>query len=285
MTGKKSNQYRRQPVKWRLSRIAGTTAVFRGTGIKAITGVALFLAGVFVLTAVLAHSYYALEDAPWPRVEAIRITGLKRMDERDVLRALQVPRNMNVFLLHTSQLTKRVEALPWVKSGAVRLEFSGRLVVDIVEREPLAVVQTDSFYLADTQGTLFMRTSPEKYPILPLITGIGPSEMQDGNTLSEDALGVVKALVSALEKARNWMPLSQISQCHWQSDVGFILYSNSKAIPIQLGKDNFEVKLHRLQRLAATLSGNQWWDMVTRIDLDYKNRAYVKGNFPLPKGI
>jgi cell division septal protein FtsQ len=282
---RKTNQYRRETRRRRFRLSGLLRTLIRASRIKTIGAVALVLAAFLGLSAAMAHTYYAMEDASWPRLETVQITGLKRMERRDVLNALQAPRNVNLLQLRQSQMARRVEALPWVRASVVRLEFPSRLVVDIVEREPLALVQTDAFYLTDAQGTLFMQASPEQYPALPLITGMGPTEMQDRNTLSDDTLKVVKALLLALEKAQAWMPISQISQCHWQGDMGFVLYSNSKAIPIQLGKGDFEVKLHRLQRLAETLSGNQWWDLVTRIDLDYKNRAYVKGNFPLPKGI
>jgi cell division septal protein FtsQ len=245
----------------------------------------LMVAGIVSLSAALAHSYYALEEAPWPRLESIQITGLKRIERNDVLNALKVPRNTNILTLRMSQLAKRVEALPWVRSGVVRLDLPSRLVVEIVEREPLAVVYTDAFYLLDTEGKLFQQVSPDSHAGLLLVTGMASSDFRKKDILAEEPLMALKELLKALEKAQGWLPLSHISQCHWQREIGFTLYTTQRAIPIQFGWDGFDAKLSRLQRVVDALVSRDWWDLVTRIDMDYKNRVYVKGNFPIPKGI
>ncbi len=254
-------------------------------GLKATAAFVAAIALVLGLSAALAHSYYALEDAPWPRVESIEIKGLKRVDRREVLNALGIARNANVLTLRISQLAGRVEALSWVRSAVVRLDFPSRMIVEVVEREPLAIVYTDAFYLMDGEGKLFLKVNPESHAGLLLVTGVARQEIREGGVLSEEPLEAVKALLLALEKCQSWLPLSLISQCHWQREVGVVLYPSSKVIPIQLGKNDFELKLSRLHKVIDALMNRQWWDLVTRIDLDYKSRAYIKGNFPIPKGI
>ena len=246
---------------------------------------ALGVAGFFGLSAALAHTYYALERAPWPRLDALDITGLKRMDRKDLLNAIKVPKGANILTLRIDSIAKRVEALPWVKSSVVRLELPSRLVVDVVEREAIAVVYTDSFHLMDRDGELFMEVQPEQYAGLLLVTGINADSLENGNKLPDEPLETLRDLLAALDKEQSWMPISHISQCNWQRGVGFTLYMTHKAIPIQIGKDDFSGKLHRLQKVIGELANREWWDLVTRIDLDYKNRAYVKGNFAFPKGI
>ena len=44
---------------------------------KATVGLALSLGVIVFLSAALAHSYYALLDAPWFRVQEVAIIGLK----------------------------------------------------------------------------------------------------------------------------------------------------------------------------------------------------------------
>jgi cell division protein FtsQ len=240
---------------------------------------------IMLLSAALAHSYYSLLDAPWLRVDEIQILGLKHLDRKEVLNALGVPRHACVLNLKLAELAKNTETLPWTRSTVVRLDLPGRLVVELAEREPVAIVYADDFYLLDAEGKLFIKATIEQYPKLLLVTGFSGMNLKQGAYLPPEPLEPFKRLIESLTKSQNWMPLNQISECRWHKDEGYILYTTQKAIPIELGWEYYEQKLDRLQRILAVLAERQVLDVVTRIDLDYPSRAYVSGKFPVPKGI
>lgn len=274
--GNKRNRYR-----------ADRTAQIRAwvSRIKLVLVLCLSVPPVLLLSAALAHSYHALLDARWLRVEEIQIVGLKHLDRKDVLNALGVPRNACMLNLKLAELARNTQALPWVRSTVVRLDLPGRLVVELSEREPVAIVYADDFYLLDAEGKLFVKASIEQYPKLLLVTGFSGMGLKEGMYLPPEPLEPFKRLIESLTKSQNWMPLNQISECRWLKDEGYVLYTTQKAIPIQLGWDYYEQKLDRLQRVLAVLAERHVLDVVTRIDLDYPGRAYVSGNFPIPRGI
>lgn len=237
------------------------------------------------LSAALGHSYHALLDAPWLRVDEIEVSGIKHMERNDILNALGVAHNASVLNLKMSELAKRLEKLPWLRSSIVRLDLPGRIVVEVTEREPLAVVYSDDFYLVDAEGKIFTRTTIGQNRGYLLVTGFSGSHLKEGDIFPQEPFEVLERLLASLKSAQNWLPLHQISECRWIKDEGFVLYTSQRAIPIELGWDDFDVKLHRLQRVFGVLAERQWLDLVTRIDLDYSDRAYVGGRFPTPKGI
>ncbi len=251
------------------------------TGLKACTVAVLLLA----LSAALGNAYHALIEAPWLRVNDIEITGAKRIERKDVLNALGVPRNASVLNLKMSELAKRLEEYPWVRSAVIRLDLPGRLVVEITEREPLAIVYADDFFLMDTEGKLFAKTVIEEKTGLLLLTGFSDSHLKENDRLPPEALEAFHHLSTALKNAQKWLPAHQISECRWIEDEGFVLYTTQKAIPIELGLDNYEAKLQRLQRVFGLLAERQWLELTTKIDLDYVDRVYIGGRFPTPKGI
>lgn len=253
--------------------------------IKLVLALSVCVPLILLFSAALSHSYYALLDAPWLRVEEIQILGLKHLDRKDVLNALGVPRHACMLNLKLAELATSTKSLPWTRSTVVRVDLPGRLVVEVIEREPVAIVYADDFYLLDAEGKLFLKADLDQYSKLLLVTGFSGMSLKQGDHLPSEPLEPFRALIEALTRSQNWMPLNQISECRWHKDEGFILYTTQKAIPIQLGWEHYEQKLDRLQRILAVLAERQVLDVVTRIDLDYPTRAYVSGNFPVPKGI
>ncbi len=251
--------------------------------LKSILGFAFLISFVVCMSAALAHAYYALLEAPWLRVEDLQITGLKHAERKHILDALRVPRYANLLTLKTAELSRRLESIPWLESSVVRIEPPGRIVVEVQEREPLAIIQADDLLLVDRKGILFSRTAREKHPDLLFVTGFQAMELQVGTTLPDEPLEELKEMCTALAKFKDWLPTSLISECRWLGEAGFTLYTPQRTIAIQMGSEDFEEKLVRLKGIFAMLRENQWLDSVTRIDLDYPNRAYVERHFPPQK--
>lgn len=272
---KKKNRYRtdratRKAV-WKVCRTALTLS--------------LTVALVLLLSAAFAHSYHALLGASWPRIEKIEIVGNNHIDRSEVLNAMAVPKGANLFTVRASRLAGRLESIPWLRSSVVRLDISGTIVVEIKEREPLAIVHTSDFFYVDEQGKLFLKVQPANLPDSLLITGLADKSLGGGDFLQGEALSSLKALMTALEKVRDWLPPQRISECHWSDVDGFTLYTTQGGIPIHLGEEDFHNKLARLDRIFGVLAERQCLNLVTRIDLDYSSRAYITGHFPAPKGI
>jgi cell division septal protein FtsQ len=267
---KRRNRYRRD----RSSR----RGVLRA-GIKTLFGLIAITSLVVLLSAALAHGYYALLDAPWLRVREIEIAGMKHLGREQVLNTLRVPRNANVLNLKMSELAERVETLPWVKSSVVRLDLPGRLVVELTEHEPLAIISADDFLLLDKDGKLFLRACREDHPKLLLVTGFAGMSLTEGCFLPPRAMKPLRQLLAALQRAQSWLPLELVTECRWSNDNGFVLMVTQKAFPVELGQDDPDQTLGRLERIFAMLKERQWLEMVTRIDMDFPNRAYIEGRF------
>lgn len=267
---KKQNRYRTEK--------SNRRGILRN-GIKATFWLVVVTSAMVLLSAALAHAYYALLEAPWLRVGEVEISGLKHLERKQILSAMKAPRNVSVLTLKIPELAGRVEALPWVKSAVVRLDLPGRLVVEVIEREPMAIIAADELLLMDNEGKLFLRTSSEDSPGLLMLTGFAGMGLREGGSLPPQPLRELRKLLPALQKAREWLPFQLITECRWLGDEGFVLMVTQRAVPIQLGSEDPDQTLGRLKLIFAMLTEHQWFDAVTRIDLDYPNRAYVEGRF------
>ena len=64
--------------------------------------------------------------------------------------------------ISTEQVAERLKKLPAVREASLRLELSGRLVVEIVEREPAAIVKcADQTMQMDLDGILFSEATAD----------------------------------------------------------------------------------------------------------------------------
>jgi len=253
--------------------------------IKGIIVVPAGIAGVLLFSAALAHSYRAVVELPWLNVEDIEITGLKRLQRDQVLQQAGVSQPLSVLQVRTASLARRLETHPWIQSALVRIDPPRRVVIELQEREPMALVHSQGFFLLDTHGKLFLETKPEHHLELPLFTGFVGTKAGLGDILSADTLEALRALLTALDHYKTWLPLKDLSEIRWQEGDGVTLYTTRGAIPVHLGNDQFAEKLKRLQSVQKIIAERQWWDMVQAIDLDYPRQAYVKGIVTQPNGI
>ena len=67
------------------------------------------------------------------------------------------------------------------------------------------------------------------------------------------------------------------------NEHGFTLVLGERAVPVDIGEDDFEQKITKLRKVIDTLNERDWADLVTRIDLDYPGKAFLEGRFPVPK--
>lgn len=110
-------------------------------------------------------------------VERVDVMGEGRLREDDVRRALQIQNGDYLFGADLNAAKDRVESLSWVENALVRRLWPNRIVVQIIERRPYALWQTDGIVkLVDASGTLISDADAMAYTDLPLIVGTGAAE-------------------------------------------------------------------------------------------------------------
>ncbi len=118
-----------------------------------------------------------------------------------ILRAAGLELGVNLFRLDLAEAGRRLEALPQVERANLRKLFPATVVIEIVERKPVAwfvaegagtsreqVVAEAHSLLADRNGVLMhvRQPSPEQ-AALPIVHGCSAAELQPGKTLQHEA--------------------------------------------------------------------------------------------------
>jgi cell division protein FtsQ len=202
-------------------------------------------AGAYTLT-------YYLRTSPALSVRCIEVHGTRRASRDDLLRLAGLSEGANVFAVDLAVAERRLERHPWVSRAVVRRVVPDRLVVEIEEHAPAALVSLEAVYVADPHGRLFMRLQPGDGLDLPVLTGFGREEFREEPARVERALRAGLALASAAE-ATACLGGRRVAEVHHDELMGFSLVLDPGAVSVRLGREDPADRLPWLCRLLEDL--------------------------------
>lgn len=214
---------------------------------ESLGAVALLFAATF-LSALFIYAASALLSASYFEIREISVRGLKELTEKDVLALAHVRPRSNILSVNTSGVAERIAANAWVKNVYVGREFPDRLVLDIRERKPVAIVKQDgAFYLMDAGGNVFKKLSGGDDVDLAILSGVNIRS----KTLSPLVADALK-LLESLSSADRYPFLGTVSEVHISDVFGLSLLTD-KGLHLKMGRDNFDGKLRQLNLVLVDL--------------------------------
>ena len=107
-------------------------------------------------------------------VRKVRVTGVDRMSEQVVYQRVLGETDRPMPLVEIAEIRDRLLELPWVKDARVSRQLPDTLRIDIVEREPHAVlVKPDRLMLVDPEGQELEPVSAKAAEGMLFISGPG----------------------------------------------------------------------------------------------------------------
>lgn len=136
------------------------------------------------------------------RVEQIEVTGLRRMERMSVYAVALDQRSRAMPLIDLESVRQRLLDYPWIADARVSRRLPDTLVIDIVEREPVAIWQNHGqLMLIDASGRPLEPVSAEAMPALPLVIGEGANEQEP----AYQRLMVTAPALKPLVRAASWV--------------------------------------------------------------------------------
>jgi cell division protein FtsQ len=239
MSGVLASRNRRRRADGAASRAPGGRTVLRGLGLVAL------LAG---------RGWVGLQLDGWaassPRLalRTVKVQGLRRATEKELLRLAGVAPGMNLWSLDPAAVAQAMGAHPWIRTVQVTRSLPDTLQVKVEERVPVALASLGDLYVVDADGAAFKRVSPAEALDLPLLTGLSreAAEKDPAATATRlrEGLGVVDVYQRAFERPR----LSEVQL----GEAGFELVT-ADGVRVVLGRNDLDGQLHRLRRVRDEL--------------------------------
>jgi cell division protein FtsQ len=162
-----------------------------------IAAILWFVASFLGLPAMAGQEISELAGRAGFAVAKIEVRGAQRMDEMPVsdIAVKYVDRSM--LSVDLDKVRAEVMKLGWVKDARVSRRLPDALIVEVVERQPVAVWQHDGqLRLIDASGAVLSGVSPDAIPDLPLVVGPDANRQTEALARLMDAAPALKPLLA-----------------------------------------------------------------------------------------
>jgi cell division protein FtsQ len=194
------------------------------------------------------------------------VRGQVRATEAELLKLGPIVLGSNLLALDPQALERSLAAHPWVREVHVRRELPSRLVVEVAEHQPRALLALGELYLLDEAGVPFKRVTAGDATDLPLVTGIDRDELLGHREATLARLLQAVEVLEAYARTRTGAgdPLSEV---HLGPDE--VTITTSAGQEVRLGEAPVTAALARLDAVRAELRGRALSADLIRLD----NRA------------
>lgn len=214
---------------------------------ESLSALALLAAGTF-LSLLFIFVYSSLLSASYFEIREISVRGVKELTEKDVLALAKIKPRSNILAVNTEAIAARIAANPWVKQIYIGRELPNRLVLDVRERKPVALIKEGGgFYLIDGGGYIFKKLSSGDEVDLAIITGV-KIQPREKPALFTEALKLLDML--AVSDQHGF--LGTVSEVHVDEVFGLSILTD-QGLHLKLGRENFTGKLNQLKIVLADL--------------------------------
>jgi|GEM_PF-1025291 cell division protein FtsQ len=229
----------------------------------------------------LLIGYLAALSTPFFKLEQVEIKGNQKVSQTELLQKGGLTQSVNLLSLNLKEVKAKMESLPWVKEVRLRRELPNRLQVTVIEHQPFLLTTVgEHLYFLDREGVLFKKLDLKGDTSLPLLTGLGPKDGIIEGRLRPQLLAEVKTLLDLLSRGKDPFYPHKLSEIHYDPDCGYTLYTIDRGIRISLGKEDFPIKVKRLEKIWAALETRPDITALKGISLQYGRKIIVHGLHP-----
>jgi cell division protein FtsQ len=172
--------------------------------LAAIAGVALLIASMAGLTLLVNDKVAQMAANTGFEVNSVDVRGTKHLNELKVYDQVLGERNRSMTQVDLAALRAKVMTLSWVEDARVSRQLPDRIVVDIVERTPHAVLRKpDRLVLIDATGHELEPIAQGKTKGMLMISGPGAQAEVEGLDKLLDAAPALRPQVTAAEWVGN----------------------------------------------------------------------------------
>lgn len=174
--------------------------IFLAIILGACAALAWFVASMAGVPAMAHRQLVSLARDAGFEVRRVDVRGVKNINELKVYERVLGERNRAMPLVDIHGLRQELLVLPWIKDARVSRQLPETLVIDIVEREPHAVLRkADHLVLIDAEGHELEPITAERAKGMLVVSGPGSGKRVADLTKLMDAAPALKPRVREAE--------------------------------------------------------------------------------------
>ena len=244
----------------------------------------LYLMGSIALFFVLALAVYRWQrplttaaqsarafvvDNPYFAVREIQVRGSEKVGGSEIVAMAGLKHGMNMWKIEPTSIEKKIAKHPWVRGVLVHREFPRRVVIDVEERTPKAIVALGKLYYVDSDGVIFKEVSADESVKFPLLTGFRAEELSGSNPVNRKRIQDAIRLGELMAKDAH-----TLSEIHFDAPDRLVVYTTAYPIAFQMGWGDWDNKLKRLDHVLNLWKGNE--DRLASLDVSFRDQVVAR---------
>ncbi len=200
--------------------------------------------------------------APRFEVQRLSVSGLRRVDDNQVLAKAGFEVGTNVFAVNLREMRERVEQIQWVRHALVERVLPDQIIIKVVEREPIGLGRIrGEIYQFDEDGVI-LDPDPTVGTSFPVLDG-----------LSMDAARNVKK-VALYRKVMEEIGETSLSEIRIDQNDEVSVVEAGDPLMVSLGTADYRARWIRYLQLRPQIQ--QQYPQAVRVDLRFKNQVIVR---------
>lgn len=228
----------------------------------------LFFQGHRLRAALVSARAFVL-NSPYFYVREIQVRGGGKVGGSAIVAMAGLKHGMNMWKIDPAAIENKIAKHPWVRRVLVRREFPQRVVIDVEERTPKAIVAMGKLYYVDADGTVFKEVGEGEDVQFPMLTGLRPQELATADP-------EVRARIQEALRLGDLMAVDghELSEIHFDSSGRLTLYPTAYPIALHMGSGNWESKLRRLDRILTLWKGHEY--RLASLDVSFRDQVVAR---------
>ena len=221
-----------------------------------------------LLTAAASLRDFVLHS-PYFSLREIQVRGGDKVNGHEIVAMAGLRRGMSIWSIDLTSIEKKIAGHPWVRRVSVRREFPRRVVIEVEERTPKAIVALRKLYYVDRDGMLFKEVGPGEDVKFPLLTGLRAEQLTrpDPSTRKriQDAIRLGEMMVQRSHS---------LSEIHFAKPDRLVVYTTAHPIALHMGWGDWAEKLDRMERLFGLWRGNE--ERLGSLDMSFRDQVVAR---------
>jgi cell division protein FtsQ len=205
-------------------------------------------------------------------VEQVEVDASGRPGPDEIRSMSGILPGMNLLSLSTADVSRRLEAHPWIRNATVVKRMPDRILIKVQKRRPAAIVEIQGglFYMGG-EGRILDKIRPGEPRDLPLLTGLAhglrEAPCRGHGRDVQQALDLLRAVQAA-------PALGSLSEIHVDRSEGLSFVLEGFPLPVQVGWSGFPVKMIRFEKILSFLAPQS--NAIERVDLRFSDQIVVR---------
>jgi cell division protein FtsQ len=236
-------------------------------GLIILAAVGYRLSGPIVLAAaslrdfVLENQYFSVRE--------IQVRGADKVSGNEIVAIAGLRQGMSIWKVELDRIEKKIAKHPWVRRVLVRREFPSRIIIDVEERTPKAIVAVRKLYYVDSDGAVFKEVAPGENVKFPLLTGLRAEDVMAADPAVRRRIRDAMRLAELMAQRSH-----SLSEIHFDALDRLVVYTTSYPVALHMGWGDWDEKLDRMERLLTLWKGHE--ERLASLDMSFRNQVVAR---------